>query len=63
MGRIQTNLRNAQAARLTAQLAAGETVSGFTASALLREIARREKGGKVEVLERKAGKPKQPATV
>ena len=59
MPHIQTNIRNDQHARLIDQLAENETVSGFTAAAILRETPRRERGGNAEPLARKAGKPKK----
>jgi len=56
--KIQTNIRDEEMDRLTKNLATGETVAGFVAAAVKREIARREKGGKVVVEERTPGRPK-----
>jgi hypothetical protein len=60
--KIQTNIGSATAGRLREVLANGETVAGFFATAVEREIVRREKGGKVLVSERKAGRPRRAET-
>ena len=57
--RIQSNLRKPLVERFRKVLAAGETEAGLIASAVAREIIRREKGGKVIVAERKSGRPKK----
>ena len=57
--KVQTNLRDDEVARLTKCLAAEETISGFVAASVKREIARRERGGKVEVEARLGGRPKK----
>lgn len=56
--KAQTNLRDDEVARLKQCLATGETIAGFVAAAVKREIARRERGGKVEVESRRGGRPK-----
>lgn len=56
--RIQSNLRQPVYDRLASVMANGETEAGFIAAAVEREIVRREKGGKVVVAERKAGRPR-----
>ena len=58
--KIYTNVSTDTEIRLRAGLADGETVAGCLATATEREIARRERGGKVVVAERKAGRPKKP---
>lgn len=57
--KVQTNLRDDEVARLAKFLATGETVAGFVAASVKREIARRERGGKVEVEARRGGRPKK----
>lgn len=57
--RIQSNLREPLYERLGKVMAPGETEAGFIAGAVEREIVRREKGGKVVVVVRKAGRPKK----
>lgn len=57
--KVQTNLRDEQVTRLNELLASGETVAGFVAVAVEREIARRERGGKVVVAARLPGRPKK----
>ena len=57
--KVQTNLRDEVVTRLTTCLATGETIAGFVAAAVKREIARRERGGKVEVEARRGGRPKK----
>lgn len=57
--KIQTNISSETDIRLRAVLADGETVAGFFAAAVEREIARRERGGKVVVTERKPGRPRK----
>ena len=59
--KVQTNLREAEVARLKGVLVESETVSGFVAVAVEREIARRERGGKVVVTARLPGRPKKSA--
>lgn len=56
--RIQSNLKQPLYERLGNVMAKGETEAGFIAAAVEREIIRREKGGKVVIAERKAGRPK-----
>lgn len=58
--KIQTNISAETEGRLRAVLADGETVAGLFASAVEREIARRERGGKVVVFERRPGRPRKP---
>lgn len=58
--KVQTNISADEQARLSACLVGDETVAGFISSAITREIARRERGGKVVVAERKPGRPKKP---
>lgn len=60
--RIQSNLKQPVYDRLLGVIAKGETEAGFIAAAVEREIVRREKGGKVVVAERKAGRPPKPTT-
>ena len=57
--KIYTNVSTETDSRLRAVLADGETVAGFLAAATEREIARRERGGKVVVTERRPGRPKK----
>ena len=57
--KIQTNVSAETDSRLREVLADGETVAGFFATAVEREIARRERGGKAVVTERKAGRPRK----
>lgn len=56
--KAQTNIRSDVFARLRKRLGRRETVSGFIAESILREVLRRERGGKVVVAARKAGRPK-----
>lgn len=58
--KVQTNISAGDHSRLSACLVDGETVAGFLAAAVERETARRERGGKVVVSERKPGRPKTP---
>lgn len=58
--KFNVNLTAVQLARLKSTLAPTETTYGFLAGAALREILRRERGGKVTLTERRAGRPRKP---
>lgn len=59
MPKITINLLPAEFERLRQALKDSESLSSFGSAAIVREIMRREKGGKVHVNERKAGRPKK----
>lgn len=56
------NLTASVTARLQAALVPDETAYHFLASAAMREIKRRERGGAVVVVERKAGRPNKSSS-
>jgi len=63
MPKVTTNLTIGDHERLAAAMLPGESVGHFVADSVLREIARRERGGKVKLTKRVAGRPpkKSPA--